>query len=271
MAAIEDKINLSEPQTPARGQRELRSRKRRAVRSAQRQGRRDLVWNVLTVFVWLGMACTVMAFASIYSNPQNLPAQFRPVPPTLVAALQIPTSTATLTPSSTPVPDQPTVTPTRTPTPVTPTVTLTPSPTITETITPGPSPTATIHSLYPFILRGEIKVIPGATFPDHDACKLWVAGQAYDLQGAPMQGITVMLGGTLAGTNLYQLSLTGTALQYGQAGYEFTVADQVVKSKQSAWVALFDQAMIPLSGKIYFDTFDDCSQNLILVNFRQIR
>jgi hypothetical protein len=120
-------------------------------------------------------------------------------------------------------------------------------------------------------LRGDIKVIPGATFPDHDTCKLWVAGQAYDLQGAPMQGITVMLGGSLGGKNLYQLSLTGTALQYGQAGYEFTVAEQAIKSKQAAWVALFDQAMIPLSGKIYFETYDDCSQNLILVNFRQIR
>jgi hypothetical protein len=120
-------------------------------------------------------------------------------------------------------------------------------------------------------LRGEIKFIPGATFPDHDTCKLWVAGQAYDLQGAPMQGITVMLGGYLDRKTLSQLSLTGTALQYGQAGYEFTVADQAVKSKQAVWVALFDQAMIPLSGKIYFDTYDDCSQNLVLVNFRQVR
>ena len=68
-----------------------------------------------------------------------------------------------------------------------------------------------------------------------------------------------------------QLSLTGTALQYGQAGYEFTLADHPIKSKQSVWVMLFDQAMIPLSGKIYFDTSEDCPQNLILVNFRQIR
>ncbi len=114
-------------------------------------------------------------------------------------------------------------------------------------------------------------MISGSTFPDHDECKLWVAGQAYDLQGAPMQGITVMLGGGLAGEGLYQLSLTGTALQYGPAGYEFTIADAPKNSRQSVWVALYDQAMVPLSGKIYFDTTEDCSQNLILVNFRQIR
>ncbi len=245
--------------------------KRRSGRMIRRPTRRDTVWNVLTVFVWLGMACAVMAFVSIYANPQTLPARLRPVPPvppTLVAVVQIPTNTATLAPSSTPRPSE--VTPTRTSTP-TQTVTLTPSPTATETSTPGPSPTATIYSLYPFILRGEIKVISGSTFPDHDTCKLWVAGQADDLQGAPMQGITVMLGGHLGGRTLSQLSLTGTALQYGQAGYEFTVADQPLRSKQSAWVALFDQAMMPLSGRIYFDTTEDCAQNLILVNFRQIK
>jgi hypothetical protein len=270
MAAIEEENHLTQSSAPTKRP------KRRIIRAAQRRAGHDLVWNVLTVLVWLGMASAIMAFLSIYANPQSLPAPFRPAPltpvlPTLISAVQIPTNTATPVPSFTPEPGKPTQTLTSTPTPITPTVTFTPSPTITETVTLGPSPTATIHSLYPFILRGDIKVISGTTFPDHDACKLWVAGQAYDLQGAPMQGVTVMLGGTLAGKTLYQLSLTGTALQYGQAGYEFTIADLAVKSKQTAWVALFDQAMIPLSGKIYFDSFDDCSQNLILINFRQVR
>lgn len=265
MAAIEEQIPPPNPQP--RGTRP----RRKSARAARGRGRKDLVWNVLTVFVWLGMACVAMAFAAIYANPMSLPEPLRPFPPTLVSEVHLPTSTATPPPSSTPVPKQPTRTFTPTSTPVTPTVTFTPSPTVTETPTPGPSPTPTIYSAYPFILRGEIKVIPGATFPDHDTCKLWVAGQAYDLQGAPMQGITMMLGGALDGKTLYQLSLTGTALQYGQAGFEFTVADKPVNSKQSAWVALFDQAMLPLSGKIYFDTYDDCSKNLILVNFRQVR
>lgn len=265
MAAIEEENNLIQPRPSAR------KNKRLAARLPQRGAGSDLVWNVLTVLVWLGMACAIMAFASIIANPQSLPVQFRPIPPTLVAAVEIPTNTPTLPPTATPQPGKPTGTQTRTPTPVTPTVTLTTVPTITETATPGPSPTATIHSVFPFVLRNEIKVIAGSTFPDHDGCKLWLAGQAFDMQGAPMKGITVMLGGTLPGRTLYQLSLTGTALQFGEAGYEFTVADQVVKSKQSAWVALFDQAMMPLSGKIYFDTSDDCSQNLILINFKQIR
>jgi hypothetical protein len=239
-------------------------------RRARRNDGKDLTWNVLTVLVWLGMAFMVMAFVTILFNPNSALNPLRaPEAPTLVSAVQIPT----MTPSSTPTPDVLTKTPS--PTPVTPTATATltrtPTPTATETVTPGPSPTATIHSLYPFILRGETKVIDAATFPDHDTCKLWVAGQAYDLQGAPMVGITVMLGGYMDGKNLYQLSLTGTALQYGQAGYEFTIADRPVKSRQSVWVELFDQAMIPLSAKVYFDTVEDCGQNLILINFRQVR
>jgi hypothetical protein len=86
-----------------------------------------------------------------------------------------------------------------------------------------------------------------------------------------MVGITVQLGGSFNRGTLYQLSLTGTALQYGPAGYEFTVADQPVNSSQAVWVQLLDQSGIPLSNRIYFDTFNDCSRNLILINFRQIR
>ena len=246
-----------------------------AVRPRRRSSEhRDLPWNVLTVLTLLVTACTLMAFVSIYANPSSPLNPFRPaLVPTLASVVSIPTMTpssaadalaaASIGPTETATPPA-TATFTRTPTP-------TASPTATETPTPGPSPTPTIRSLYPFVQRGEIKVIDAATFPDHDTCRLWVAGQAYDLQGAPMVGITVMLGGTLERKNLYQLSLTGTALQYGQAGYEFTVADKPANAKQTIWVQLFDQAMIPLSGKVYFDAYDDCSRNLILINFRQIR
>lgn len=233
----------------------------------------DLKWNVMTVLVWLLMAFSVMAFVSIYTNPYSALNPFQPGAPTLVAAVVIPTATEQVTAD----PNQPTIlapvaiTSTVEPPTPTPTVTATVTPIPTETATPGPSPTPTIHSLYPFIQRGETKSIDGATFHSSDECYLWVAGQAYDLQGAPMVGITVMLGGTLDYKYINQLSLTGTALQYGQAGYEFIIAEHPVKSKEAVWVQLFDQAMIPLSNRIPFDTYDDCSQNLILINFRQVR
>lgn len=238
----------------------------------QRKNRRgaDLFWNVLTLLVWLGIASLILVFVSIYLNPTGPLNPFRPVPPTLAAVIMLPSETPSPQPSETlALADTPPASPTATL--VTPTVTRTPLPTATETVTPGPSPTATINSVYPFILRNEPYVIAGSAMPNHDTCKLWVAGQTYDLQNAPMVGITVMLGGYLDGKNLYQLSLTGTALQFGQAGYEFLIAERPVKSKGSVWVQLFDQALIPLSSRVYFDTFDSCDQNLILINFRQVR
>lgn len=235
-----------------------------AAQAPESQGA-ALVWNVLTVLVWLITACAIMAFLSIYKNPASAFNPFyEPQAPTLAAVVVIPTGTAS------PQPTQGTEAASPTPTLPPPTATSTATLQPTETATPGPSPTPTVYSLYPFIQRGEIKVIDGATFHDRDQCNLWVAGQAYDIQGAPMVGITVMLGGGLDYKSLYQLSLTGTALQYGQAGYEFTIADHPIKSSESVYVQLFDQAMIPLSGRVYFDTTEDCSQNLVLISFRQV-
>jgi len=265
---MEDSEAQQLPEIPLISQARLSSERAGQPRSSSRPAasHKDLTWNVLTVLVWVMIACTVMAFLSIYANPGSAVNLFQPGrAPTLASFVTIPTMTASPQPSST-VEVSPTIT-------LTPTSTPSPTPTDvpTETATPGPSPTATVHSLYPFIQRGEIKVIDAATFPDHESCRLWVAGQAYDLQGAPMTGITVMLGGYLDRKTLYQLSLTGTALQYGQAGYEFTVADRPTPSREAVWVQLFDQAMIPLSNRIYFNTVEDCAQNLVLINFRQVR
>jgi hypothetical protein len=260
MAAIEESKSQPIPR--------LTRPEARPVSSAARGS--DLAWNLLTMLVWLGMASMVVIFLSIYNNPTTPLNPFSPAPPTLVSVIRLPTETLSPQPviqrtaSSTP-----TLPPSATP--VTPTATRTSLPTATDTPTPGPSPTPTIDSLYPFILRNEPFVIAGDAMPDHDTCKLWVAGQSYDLQNAPMVGITVMLGGYLDGKTLYQLSLTGTALQFGQAGYEFIIADRPVASKGSVWVQLFDQALIPLSSRVYFDTYEDCEHNLLLINFKQVR
>ena len=219
-------------------------------------------WNVLSILVLLAIAFVLLTFMSIYQDPQNSINPFPP--PTQVATLFIPTGTATQTPlaaTSTPSPlPTETALPSETPT-------LSPTPTM--TFTEGPSATPTIHSAWPFI-QGNSSVISGDVFHAGEGCKLWVAGQALDLQGAPVVGITVQLGGYLNKT-LSQLSLTGTALQYGPAGYEFTITDPAAASKQSVWVQLLDQSGVPLSNRIVFDTQEDCSQNLILIYFRQVR
>jgi hypothetical protein len=81
----------------------------------------------------------------------------------------------------------------------------------------------------------------------------------------------VQVGGYLGAAKIDLLSLTGTALQYGQAGYEFTLAEKPIASTGKLWVQLLDQSDLPLSDKIYFDTFSACEQNLIIINFKQVR
>ena len=67
------------------------------------------------------------------------------------------------------------------------------------------------------------------------------------------------------------LGMVGMVTTYGPGSYEFVLGDQPVDSTQALWVQLFDQAMLPLSDQVYFDTFADCDKNLILINFNQVR
>jgi hypothetical protein len=226
MAAFEELDNSEALPPHANG--ETASRPRAARRASDSSA--NLFWNVLTMLVWLGMAIMVLAFISIYLDPTSRFNPFQPAQPTLVSVIVIPSATPEVTRPS------PTVTLTATGTPVPPTPTITPTLEPTETPTPGPSPTPTIKSVYPFIPLNEPFVISASVMPGHDSCKLWVAGQAYDLQNAPMVGITVQLGGSIDGRRLDALSLTGTALQFGRAGYEFEVASEPARSRQTAWV-----------------------------------
>jgi len=74
----------------------------------------------------------------------------------------------------------------------------------------------------------------------------------------------------LNGEFIEKITISGTAPQYGQAGYEFKLSDQTGDTTQNFNVQLLDQADLPLSEKYYFDTFNDCEKNLILINFKQI-
>lgn len=288
MAAIEDQDKFLNPypqgsnafrELNADAEKDIDASDARAQRRKAARGRRgrqaDGLWNLLTALVWLATVSVVVIYSLIYANPGTPLNPFKPagiVPePTLASALVLPTETASPTITETPRRGPATRTPTPTRTPVTPTATFTPTATVTPTVTPGPSATPTINSPYPFILGGEPVVLAANTFPAHEECKLWVAGQTYDINKAPMVGVVVMMGGYINGKNLYEFSLTGTALQYGPSGYEFTVANAPANSSGSVWIQLFDQSQYPLSERVLLDTFEDCNRNLILVNFRQVR
>ena len=98
-----------------------------------------------------------------------------------------------------------------------------------------------------------------------------VGGQVLDMQGAAIVGTTLGLGGWIGSDAVDILSLSGTAHQYGDAGYEFTLSDHPIATVKTLWVQLLDQAGLPLSNRVYFTTYDDCTKNLILITFKQVR
>lgn len=236
---------------------------RRPLRSTRRTSSGGSAWDVLSILLLVGTLIMGVVFVLIYLNPYIA---FNPFPPPApVPTLFIPTSTPTqkaLPPTWTATV---TLEPTATGTAVPPTATGTLPPTETATPTETTQPSA-----YPYQLRGEPATLSGSVIHPDEGCKLWVAGQAFDMKGAPVVGITVQLTGNLD-QSVYLLSLTGTALQYGPGGYEFVLADQAVDSSQSVGIQLLDQEGRAISPRVTFDTYNSCEKNLILLNFRRVR
>ena len=231
----------------------------------EKRRRSDRLWNILTILLLIFMVGLCAAFYMIYTDPES---PLNPAPPaTMPVLIVLPTSTAT-----------PRVFPsTWTPTP------LVVTPTITNTSIPPsglpqgttmPTPTRDLSASAPFVLQGAPMAVADSLFRGQGDCKwMGVGGNVYDLQGRPVIGLKVRLGGVLNGKSITpeRTTLTGLARAYGESGYEFTLADQPIGSTQALWIRLYDQQDIPVSDKIYFDTYNDCAKNLMLINFKQVR
>ncbi len=160
--------------------------------------------------------------------------------------------------------------PSRTPT-ANPTMTLTQTSTPTNTQVPTETPTPTLE-LRPFILSGEPEAINDAMIPPTLGCDwLVIAGQVWDLQDAPVTGLTLHLFGELDVYIIDRFTLSGFAEAYGESGYEFRLENLVVDSEESLFIQLVDTNGLPLSHPYPIQTYADCQKNLILVNFKQVR
>ena len=246
----------------------------------------SLIWNILTVIVLLFTLCLCAGFGTLLINPQISINPFPP--PTKPVEAEFPTPTPTpksvLPPTWTPGPTQ-----IATQTPI-PTNTLEPTdtPSVIDTTTPsGSSPTGdlptgtavlvtpspTASEGMPFVLHpGDPVAINNIGHQELGCNWTGVAGRAFDLSGAPIEeGLFVKLAGTLNGETLETLGMLGMVNTYGPGSYEFKLGDSPRESIQVLWVQLFDQAMLPLSEQVYFDTYAECDRNLILINFNQVR
>jgi hypothetical protein len=125
---------------------------------------------------------------------------------------------------------------------------------------------------YTFDLQAEPQMISATLFRSDRKCNwMGVAGQAFDLQGRPVPGITVQVTGPLYGKEIRFLSLTGAAPWYGAGGYEVFLSDKPFDSKDQFQVRLVDQSGKALSPRISFNTSSECEKNQVIVNFRQIK
>lgn len=236
-----------------------------------------IVWNILTVLVLIGVLCLGGYSMMIFINPQSGLNPFPP--PTLPVALQFPTETPTprgiLPPTWTPEPTNP---PTETPTPR-PSATLPPTPTFfslvaTEATSEEVIPEATVGGM-PFVLKGgKVAAIENFAYPEAGCDWMGVAGRVFDLRDSVILGQQVQLGGVLPGApgpGDFSLTLTGLATRYGAGFYEFTLANRPIASSGTLWLQVLDQQGLPMSDKVYFDTYAECDKNLILVDFEQVR
>jgi hypothetical protein len=243
---------------------------------SRKKGKLDAFWNFLSILGVLGIFGIIIFLLMVFNNPASTYNPFPP--PTLPVPVILPTST--VTPYRLPATWTPTVGEaqlfqlTTTPTAYNPTQ-LPGGELIIETLEIS---TAEVDSgYYEFSLQSAPAPIDASILkPDlqsTDGVCTWmgVGGQVLDIQGSPYTGIGIQLGGQMNGSTVLLTSLTGTALQYGPAGYEFKISDAPYATVHNFWLRLVDQANLPLSERIYFDTYESCDKNLIIINLKQVK
>jgi hypothetical protein len=218
--------------------------------------------DVLTVLVLL-VALLIGAFMFyIFINPQT---PLNPLYPNIPTPFRFPTATVTpiqMEPTWTPTFVDATITPT-----LAPTFTLQPSATVISLVPPSrtPSPSPTAGPPYSANISAVESTIIHA---DSDCNWLGVGGSVVDADNTPVLYMTLRLSGKLNDEPVEKLTVSGTALDYGPAGFEFKLGTTPVDSN-SLRLQLLDQSGIPQADDVAIVTHKDCSKNLILVRFKK--
>lgn len=225
-----------------------------------------IVWDILSVILLLASLIIALIFMIIFINPQSGVNPLPPttIPPPILTSTPSPTPRQVLPPTWTPGPS-PTSVPTEEP--EQPTATQ-PAPTETREVTAEPSPAGAEQAS--FVLTEDSPTYQENYVHQDAGCEwLGVAGQAFDENEQPVESILVETGGFLGENEVSFLTLTGMAEEYGPGGYEIELAEEPVASQGTVWIQLLDQTNLPFSEKVYFDTYDSCDQNLIVIDFIQ--
>jgi len=236
-------------------------------RRSKRRSAGSCLLNLAAGLVALGSLAIAAGVGAIIRFPGLLPPSLRPLPTEELSGLaQIPTSTATIWAPT----EEPTATPTQTPI-LTRTPTPTPTPTLTLTLNPEPTatgptpvPSQTL-SVMPYTLQGTTPVALPNVANDEGCNWMGIAGLVFDLDKKDVPGLIVRL----TGGGLDQDKFSGSSPEFGPSGYQFFLSDHPVETDDVYRVQLLNDDGEALSRVVFVDTFDDCSRNLLLVNFVQ--
>lgn len=128
------------------------------------------------------------------------------------------------------------------------------------TVTPMPA-----SAEFSYVASTSIHAETGCTW-------MGVGGKVLDIDGNPLQFQTVQLGGTLNNESVDRTAFSGNVPGYdGKSGFEFVLGNHPIASIQKLWIQLIDNTGKSLTEKIFFDTYDDCQKNLVMVVFTKTR
>jgi hypothetical protein len=156
-----------------------------------------------------------------------------------------------------------------------PTLTLEPSVTPLSLVSPTFTPLPTKTPKRPY--SATVTYIDSTIIHPDSACN-WqgVGGTLVDANNADIVGsnFVIILSGTHKGKTVgpgigYSPTVPGVNREYGMSGWEFFLGTVPISSKGELFLQVVDPAGLPLSDKIYIDTYNDCSKNLALVRFKK--
>lgn len=232
--------------------------------------------------LWMIILVLATAFSVVFTSVEGFNDIFNPTPaevtPTEIILTVAPTDvtteptaelpTATLEPT---IGFTPTATETALPTAtLEPTATLLPTATLPPTATVTPLPTATATAV-PFKVQAMTPIFM-SNFAHPEAACNWqgVAGQVFDANLVPVMNYIVKITGTYNNLPVNSVGITGmvAGLPYGPGSYEIVLGTAPVTSLDALTIQLFDANGDPVTEPQKFSTSQDCSKNLVLVNFQ---
>jgi hypothetical protein len=137
----------------------------------------------------------------------------------------------------------------------------------TATVKPNVNPTVDASLWLYKPQSGSPKYTKNFAHPTRTCGWSGIAGQVFGPGGVPQSDIVVVVTGDANGTPVDLTGFTGSAIAYGAGAYEIEFPTGPVKTKDSMVIQLFDLQGNELTPAELFDTYADCTKNLVVFNF----